>query len=423
MEELFAPLDIDDEDAADINVQGNSLTPLSSPPAYGETILHFGEIDLPFVPIVVVATCILCLGTQICCLCSKVSTWAFHCCFLTCHTPPGDPFHGSYNLAYVIEFNENIERVARVPIQGTGVREADIDKLNTDYTSLRYIRSTLDMPVPELFWFETSCDRVGVPFALMSFVSGESVCLLWHDKEWITEEKRLKILTNLVHVMVKLDKKTVSHIGPLHTVIEADEEYIEHGLTHVDKCGPFNTLDEWLGHNPDTFEGVPETALSAKRCLEADRFQIDFWDYNYQNIFIGDDCNITGILDWDGIRAVPQGMGCTRYPSCITRDWDPGSYEPALDGNWEDSMEDPPEVLSRYRKHYADTFAGLGLQYYGPRETKLSHILEAINIATGDQFARQYIMIVLLNHAYGCSDPPGNLPKIGLRNIDRSPEP
>ncbi|EXJ68427.1 uncharacterized protein A1O5_08219 [Cladophialophora psammophila CBS 110553] len=54
VEELFAPLDIDDEDdedAADINVQGNSLTPPSSPPAYGETVLHFGEIDLPFVPI------------------------------------------------------------------------------------------------------------------------------------------------------------------------------------------------------------------------------------------------------------------------------------------------------------------------------------------------------------------------------------
>ncbi|KIW90011.1 uncharacterized protein Z519_09441 [Cladophialophora bantiana CBS 173.52] len=55
MEELFAPLDIDDDDAAaaaaDINVQGNSLTPSSSPPAYGEAILHFGEIDLPFVPI------------------------------------------------------------------------------------------------------------------------------------------------------------------------------------------------------------------------------------------------------------------------------------------------------------------------------------------------------------------------------------
>ncbi|KIW95077.1 uncharacterized protein Z519_03660 [Cladophialophora bantiana CBS 173.52] len=55
-------------------------------------------------------------------------------------------------------------------------------------------------------------------------------------------------------------------------------------------------------------------------------------------------------------------------------------------------------------EHYADTFAGLGLPDYGPRETKLSHILEPINIGTGNRFERQYIMIVLLNHAYGCSD-------------------
>ncbi|KIW95078.1 uncharacterized protein Z519_03661 [Cladophialophora bantiana CBS 173.52] len=89
-------------------------------------------------------------------------------------------------------------------------------------------------------------------------------------------------------------------------------------------------LDEWLGRNPDTFEGVPETALSTKGCLEVimlamqsippylrrpECFQIDFWDYNYQNIFIDGDCNITGILDWDGDRAVPQEIGCTRCPS------------------------------------------------------------------------------------------------------------
>jgi hypothetical protein len=32
---------------------------------------------------------------------------------------------------------------------------------------------------------------------------------------------------------------------------------------------------------------------------------LDMVDYNNQNIFI-DDCNITGFIDWDGMRAVPQ---------------------------------------------------------------------------------------------------------------------
>ncbi|KAJ9606862.1 hypothetical protein H2200_008872 [Cladophialophora chaetospira] len=352
-----------------------------------------------------------------------------------------EPMHGSYNLVYVLEFNDSVKWVARIPIQGTRVEEADIDRMTTDYSTLRFIRRSLGAPVPETYAFETNCDRIGVPFALMSFIDGVSVADRWFDKEWITEEKRLKILTNLVHAMAKLqqprfgkvgtlrfsDENTVSHLGPLHTVIEEEDEYVEEGIIHVAQCGPFNSVDGWLEHNWDTFQDVPQTALWGRGCLElmklarlsipaylrrSNRFEIDVWDYNSQNILIDDDCNITGILDWDGIRVVPQGMGCTRFPSWITRDWDLGTYETAEDGDWEAIGEDSPETLSRYRKHYADTFASLDLPNYDPRETRLSHILEAIKLGTQDRFCRQYIMRTLLNHAYGSEQWPWDYPKI-----------
>jgi hypothetical protein len=350
-----------------------------------------------------------------------------------------EPLHGSYNVVYVIVFSDGVKWVARIPIQGNRVKEADVDKLRTDYSTLKYIRRTLDIPVPEIYTFETTCDRIGVPFALMAFVDGVSVSDRWFDKEWVTEEKRLKILTNLVHIMAKLqkprfskigtlrftDEKTISHIGPMHTVVEDEEEYLEEGTIHVEQYGPFGSPDEWLKDGWDTFEDNPKfvqrvpAALRLKGVLEvlnlarqsippylrrSDRYQIDVWDFNYQNILIDDDCNVTALLDWDGVRTVPQGMGCTRYPSWITRDWDPAEYEIPEDGNWE--REDSPETLQRYRKHYADTFASLNLPDYDPRETRLSHILEAIRIGTCNRPNRGYIMTTLLDHAYGSKTWP-----------------
>ncbi len=340
------------------------------------------------------------------------------------------PLHGSYNIVYVIEFSNSEKWVARFPIQGTRVEEADIDMMNTDYSTLKYIRKELGIPTPEIFAWETTCDKVGVPFALMSFVVGESICHRWDDKEWITEEKRLKILTNLVHVMSRLqqprfnkmgtlrfdDRGGIASIGPDHTRVEDPERYYTEGILYTKSMGPYNTVDDWLLDDPDMFEDVPDSALWQVGCLvvlklalksipsylrKSDRFELDFWDYNYQNILIDDDCNITTIYDWDGVRTAPQGMGATRYPSWITRDWDPAQYNIPQDGDWAEAGEDPPEKLTRYRKHYADTFASLGLKDYDPRETRLSHILEAISIGMSERFQRQYIMRVLLCHAFG----------------------
>lgn len=342
-----------------------------------------------------------------------------------------NPLHGSFNIVYVIEFSDGGKWVARVPIQGTRMEEADVDMLNTDYSTLKYIRKELHIPTPEVYKWETTCDSIGVPFAFMSFVSGESICHRWDDKDWVTEEKRLKILTNLAHVMAKLQRPRfdkigtlrfdevgkITHIGPDHLRIEDEERFYTEGVLSTRCVGPYDSVDDWLLDDLDTCDDLrPDTAQRAKGCLEVMKLaiqsipsyirlpghcELDFWDYNYQNILIDDDCNITTIFDWDGIRAVPQGMGCTRYPSWITRDWDPGQYEPPLDGDWVAAGEDPPEKLTQYRKHYADTFAALDLKDYDPRTTKLSHILESITLGIGLRFNRQYIMKVLLNHAYG----------------------
>ena len=55
-------------------------------------------------------------------------------------------------------------------------------------------------------------------------------------------------------------------------------------------------------------------------------FSLRHPDFNYQNIFTNDASDITGLIDWDGVQTLPRALGFARYPSWITRDWDPVKY-------------------------------------------------------------------------------------------------
>lgn len=70
-----------------------------------------------------------------------------------------------------------------------------------------------------------------------------------------------------------------------------------------------------------------------------------------------EDGTLSGILDWDGVAAVPLSLGCLKFPNWLVRDWDPINY------NWnvEDNVpelpfgrpENTPDELVAYRAMYA----------------------------------------------------------------------
>jgi hypothetical protein len=49
-------------------------------------------------------------------------------------------------------------------------------------------------------------------------------------------------------------------------------------------------------------------------------------DLNHQNIPADKDPNVVGFIDWDSVRTSPSCREFARYPSWITRDWDPVNY-------------------------------------------------------------------------------------------------
>ena len=104
--------------------------------------------------------------------------------------------------------------------------------------------------------------------------------------------------------------------------------------------------------------------------------------------------NITAITDWDGVQTRCPALGYARYPSWITRDWDPVKY--GWYSNRPGCTEDSPEQLLRYRQEYTAAFrAAAPLQ--ARNDIEFSAIAEAIHIMLVDPISSSWITIQLMN--------------------------
>ena len=333
---------------------------------------------------------------------------------LSCSVNPM-PLMCSHNIVCVIEFSDGVNWVARIPGNGLDFEELDIKKMKTDYQTMRYIKASMSILLPQVFKWEKSAVSIGVSFASMSFIEGSPTSDRWLDQSWVTEEKRLKILTEIATTLYELSKFPFDRIGALEFADEgtvtgvggmvwSDERHYYStssnsgvGWGVATMSGPYESAKDY--HIDDLMEDYP--SKRAKSVYRVMRLAIESipefmdikrhcplspMDLNYQTIFVDDAANVVGFIDWDNVHTNPSAMGFARYPSWITRDWDPVNYGYSEDED--DAYESSPEDLSRYRQHYAAAFETLALAGYDPRHTRLSHIMEAIGIATVDSVAK-----------------------------------
>lgn len=134
--------------------------------------------------------------------------------------------------------------------------------------------------------------------------------------------------------------------------------------------------------------------------------------------------DLRGIIDWDGVAAVPRTLSNKRYPGWLTRDWDPAMYgyqesmeveaaEP--EGVWEDS----PDCLTHYRSVYNDmmmekysakTKLGSGISL-----CRMSLITENLAIAAHNPQCRSGILRKMLSEIWAAVEQDG--PKLTLPDL------
>jgi hypothetical protein len=185
----------------------------------------------------------------------------------------------------------------------------------------------------------------------MTFLPGTQLAKLWFDPAWFTNQRRNTVFQALAGLMSQLsthefssisqldiDPRTHAHcVGPFYPDLGTISEgetcpepiYGPYQSTHVylqdqiadeleketrtTVISELQLLRTFAGMIPDsTFDGAP--------------FFLSHPDFGYQNILVDAEGNVTGIIDWDDVTIGPRQSAFARYPSWITRDWDPLMY-------------------------------------------------------------------------------------------------
>ncbi|UNI22120.1 hypothetical protein JDV02_008040 [Purpureocillium takamizusanense] len=324
---------------------------------------------------------------------------------------------GSYNIVHIIQL-DGVRLVIRVPATGwgSGMTITAARALQSQVATIRLIRRSTTIPVPEVYGLDTtSNNEIGAPYLCMSFMPGKTVSKTWFDgfSTIPREELRLRILTSLSQTMAQFsrlafakmgsvmeDEAGSTFIGPSYDWYEDDD-----GSLQVKASGPFDSASAYLKHHVvlSSKGGVWDEAEakvmhSVLPCLVSrNGFVLCPPDFDSQNVMVDEQGNVTGLIDWDLTQTMPRFLGYARYPSWITRDWDPLMY------GWPKMVnsEDSPEALERYRAYYKKEL-GRALCWQGDWEfTEKSHVAEAVWIAGLNRHNRPAICRKLVQVAAG----------------------
>lgn len=307
------------------------------------------------------------------------------------------PLSGSFNILFQLEFSDGVRWLFKVPVTGYLGRFDDLaaQALTSEAMTMRFLKRETTIPVPEVYSFDASLNNdVNCPFIMMEYIQGRPLHELWFQPsscKATVEQVRERILGDLAAAMAQLSNFTfrrsgsprfdsegrIFDVGPSR-VYDLSGQYDkmnsgdDDGTANFCAKGSFDDVKSFLKYNLDRrgpikahparfHRGVHMLLrqfmdwISANQSMEEPQFVLAHPDYALQNMLVSEDGTLRGIIDWDGVAAIPRCMG--QYPLWLMRDWDPASYNYDVEkgklcdpeGQWENT----PGELDSYRKMYA----------------------------------------------------------------------
>jgi len=304
------------------------------------------------------------------------------------------PLFGAYNILFPIRFADGAKWILKIPAAGGSEDRWDPSAaraLKSEALTMRLLTKKTSMPIPAVHAFGASMQNpLGCPYILMDYVDGRPLYERWFDSdhEGDLEAFRTRTLKTLAASMAQLTSFTYNQSGSLsfdaqgnvqglvpariydaatmHNNLYDDEASDEAPFCDI---GPFHDLRDYLlhmikGHRPPIerfgiginrmlalfIEWLPEHYVKAP-------FGLAHPDYDLQNVLVDEDGTVCGLIDWDGVAAVPRSIGCQSYPKWLTHDWDPFFYDYDIESRklYHECgpSEHSPEELAHYRAMYA----------------------------------------------------------------------
>ncbi|KAL9628753.1 MAG: hypothetical protein Q9204_005689 [Flavoplaca sp. TL-2023a] len=356
---------------------------------------------------------------------------------------------GSYNILFPIRFRDGVQWLLKIPANG-GTRwdEQSARALTSEVMTMKLIYNKSSIPVPRIYGYSSSrANPIGCPYIVMERIDGIPLSHGWyqHDAPAASLDRfRERALRDIAKAMVQLDtfsfpqagalqynaKSRTLGIGPYRKVDFLHEyELMKVGnidvATHYVERGPFSDPKDYF---LDTINNDTVTKLSPKLQGQRNllRLFIDWFfeatqqqssdfvlahpDFNLQNVLVGQDGSLRGLVDWDGVAALPRCIGCEEYPLWLTRDWDPHwwNYDP-IKGSVIDEDGDPvmtPHELDRFRNFYAQSIGAAlneqdperpasGPRTFGPT-TRLSALARCLYVAANEPLSMTYNVSMIM---------------------------
>jgi len=323
----------------------------------------------------------------------------------TSTTPPIDckvekePRWGSYNLVYHIRFEDGIQWMLKIPANGhQGAWDTlASESLTSEALTVLLIGQNPSIPVPAIHHFDATMDNeIGCPYILMDFIEGKPLHQVWFCNGVSVsrrEQVRLRSLHTIAVAMSALSELQFERSGSLR--FDSDGNFIDTG--NAKACDYHTMLDRYGNIGDDSEDDIyrakapTEDMLSSllsvlndrrtkssdkaldrgvRECirmftgwaldytkLEEQKFTLAHPDFDFQNLLVKDDGTLCGIIDWDGVAAVPHSVGSLKYPLWLMRDWDPAcySYNPKTRGpKWSNGRRvNCPDEMDKYRGIYS----------------------------------------------------------------------
>ncbi|KAJ7739884.1 hypothetical protein B0H16DRAFT_1729261 [Mycena metata] len=307
-----------------------------------------------------------------------------------------------------LEFSDGVRWVARIPIPPWS--EALQKRRSLDHISLDFIGNNTTIPVPRIIECQTTENNaVGRPYTFMTFLPETQLAKLWFDPAWFTDERRNIVFESLARLMSQLS----SHEFPLIGQLDIDH------ITGTTFVGPYypslGAISEGETSPDPVGDPSPSTYIFLQRKISDQLKEASdtgvISDLQLLRTFasmlgirrLDEEGNVTGIVDWDGVRVVPD-WDPLLYGYCEASASDNGNNDEddVEDLSREAQEEDSPETLSWFREDYLAVFSRLNPAH--GRLTQHFHILEAVIIAITASYTRSPILDKLMEYVYGGND-------------------
>jgi hypothetical protein len=261
---------------------------------------------------------------------------------------------GGYNISFWVEFDDRTKWVVRFPMIGAIAPELVDEKLKTEVATMKFLGAKTSIPIPQLIGYGltgNSYHSDGLPFLIMSHVSGKPLELMW---EQLDKAGKSKIYDQLVDVSLQLRSCPFDRIGSLtlddHDRWTLSNRPLTHSLAGLQRDGieiqigqsytsAFDYFTDYFRHHRRRFLEQPNSAPTRTDAREKyaglylfeslitryinwesnnGPFVLSHGDQHQANILIDESLRIVAVLDWEWSCVLPIQVACLP-PICLSQ--------------------------------------------------------------------------------------------------------